>query len=102
MTVYQLLRQHQRLRFERLSGGEVIIFAGRGIDGITNLSGSAGRYRGIQMLINERREADPVSAIRGMSIYDVLQIDILSAGEASARYGGDGWLGAISIRTRER
>lgn len=102
MTVYQLLRQHQRLRFERVSGGEVIIFAGRGIDGVTNLSGSAGRYRGIQMFINERREADPVSAIRGMSIYDIVQIDILSAGEASARYGGDGWLGAISIRTRER
>jgi len=102
MTVYQLLRQHQRLRFERLAGGEVIIFAGRGVDRLTNLSGSAGRYRAIEMFINERREGDPVSAVRGLSIYEVIQIDILSASEASARYGGDGWLGAISIRTRER
>lgn len=102
MTLYQLLRQHQRLRFERIPQGEVIVFAGRGVTGTSNLSGSAGRFRAVEVLINERREADPVSALRDMWIHNVVQIDILSAGEASARYGGDGWLGAISISTRER
>ena len=96
MTLYELLRQHQRLRFERVPQGEVIVFAGRGVTGTTNFSGSAGRFRAVEMLINERREADPVSAIRDLWIHDVVQIDILSAGEASARYGGDGWLGAIA------
>jgi hypothetical protein len=54
------------------------------------------------VFINERREGDPISALRDMWIHDVLQIDIMSAGEASARYGGDGWLGAISVSTRRR
>ncbi|MDH3732059.1 MAG: hypothetical protein OEU54_00935 [Gemmatimonadota bacterium] len=102
MTLYQLLRQHQRLRFERVQQGEAIVFAGRGVTGTTNLSGAVGRFRAVEVFIDERREADPVSALRDMWIHDVIQIDILSAGEASARYGGDGWLGAISIRTRER
>lgn len=102
MTLYQLLRQHQRLRFERIPQGEVIVFAGRGVTGTTNLSGTIGRFRAIELFINERREGDPVSALRDMWIHDVKQIDILSAGEASARYGGDGWLGAISISTRDR
>ncbi len=104
MTVYQLLRQHQRLRFERLTGsgvGEVIIFAGRGVTGQTSLSGM-GRFRGVEVYINERREADPVNAMRVMSIREIKQLDILSASEASARYGGDGWIGVISIRTRDR
>lgn len=102
MTLYQLLRQHQRLRFERVQQGEVIVFAGRGVTGTSNFSGSAGRFRGIELFINERREGDPVSALRDMWIHNITQIDILSAGEASARYGGDGWLGAISVSTRDR
>ncbi|MFV1986512.1 MAG: hypothetical protein ACC682_04485 [Gemmatimonadota bacterium] len=102
MTVYQFLRQHQRLRFERIPQGEVIVFAGRGITGTSNLSGSYGRFRAIELFINERREGDPVSAIRDMWIHDIKLIEILSSGEASARYGGDGWLGAISISTRDR
>ena len=61
-----------------------------------------GRFRGIQVYINERREADPVSAIREMSIDEVRQIQILRASEASARYGGDGYLGVIAITTRRR
>ncbi len=97
MTVYQLLRQHNRLRFDRESQGEIILF-----DHNRVMSLNASRFRGIQVLINERREADPVSAIREMSIDEVKQIDILTAGEASARYGGDGWLGVIAIRTRDR
>jgi hypothetical protein len=101
MTVYQLLRQHQKLRFERVSGGEYIVFVGRGVTGQPSLSGM-GRFRGVEVLINERREADPISAIRDMYIDEIKQLDILSPGEASGRYGGDGWLGAIAIRTRDR
>ena len=40
--------------------------------------------------------------MRVMSIREIKQLDILSASEASARYGGDGWIGVISIRTRDR
>lgn len=97
MSVYQLLRQHQRLRFDRWTEGEVILF-----DHVVSNSLNQGRFRGIQVYINERREADPVSAIREMSIDEVRQIQILTATEASARYGGDGYLGVIAIRTRDR
>ena len=98
MSVYELLRQHQRLRFDRFSQvGEVII-----LDSVVSTSLNNGRFVGIQMRINERREGDPISAIRGMSIDEVKRIEILSSSEASARYGGDGWTGAISITTRNR
>lgn len=99
MSIYQLLRRHQRLRFERVSGGEVIVFTGRGIDGTASLSGSS-RYQGIQLFIDDRLQADPVNYLRTMSIDEVRQIQILSRTEASARYGGDGWIGAIAVTTR--
>lgn len=99
MTVYQLLRQHHNLRFERVQGGEQIVFAGRGVDGAPSLSGTT-RYSAIQLFIDDRLQADAVNYLRGMSIDEVQQIDILSRTEASARYGGDGWIGAIAIRTR--
>ena len=98
MSVYQLLRQHHRLRFDRFTGmGEVILF-----DHVVSTSLNNGRFTTVQLLINERREGDPISAIRQMSIDEVKRIDILSRGEASARYGGDGWIGAIVITTQNR
>lgn len=100
MSVYQLLRRHSRLRFERIQGGEVIIFAGRGVDQNTNLSGTATRYRAIQLFVDDRLEADPINYLRAMSIDEVSRIEILNSGEASARYGGDGWIGAIAISRR--
>lgn len=97
MSVYELLRQHTRLRFDRFSGvGEVILLSS------VNTSLNNGRLTGVQVFINERREGDGVSAIRGISIDEVKRIEILSSGEASARYGGDGWIGALSITTRAR
>lgn len=99
MSVYELLRRHHRLRFERVSGGELIVFAGRGVDGTPSLSGTT-RYSGIQLFVDDRLQADAVNYLRSMSIDEVRQIDILSRTEASARYGGDGWIGAIAIRTR--
>ncbi len=99
MSVYQLLRQHHRLRFERISGGEQIVFDGRGVDGTASLSGNT-RYSGIQLYIDDRLQADAVNYLRSMSIDEVKQIDILSRTEASARYGGDGYIGAIAIQTR--
>lgn len=97
MSVYDLLRQHNRLRFERWPEGEVII-----IDQVQRTSVNAGRFRGVDMYVDDRRVFDPVSEIRNMSIDEVRQIDILRASEASARYGGDGYLGAIAIQTRDR
>ncbi len=97
MSVYDLLRQHQLLRFDRRSGeGEVIL--------LTSASSSlrAGRLQRIQVRINERREGDGVNALREMSIDEVGRIEILSRTEASARYGGDGFVGAIAITTRNR
>ncbi|MCG8467003.1 MAG: TonB-dependent receptor plug domain-containing protein [Gemmatimonadetes bacterium] len=96
MSVYELLRQHTRLRFDRFSGvGEVIL-----LDGVVSTSLNNGRFTSVQVFVNDRREADGVSAIRGMSIDEIRRIEILSAGEASARRGGDGWVGAIEIITK--
>jgi len=99
MSVYDLLRRHHRLRFERVAGGEQIVFAGRGVDGTASLSGTT-RYSGIQLFVDDRLQADAVNYLRSISIDEVRQIDILSRTEASARYGGDGYIGAISLRTR--
>lgn len=97
MSVYELLRQHSRLNFGRFStAGEVILLSG------VNTSLNSGSSLPVEVRINERREADGVSAIRGISIDEIRRIEILSRGEASARYGGDGWNGAIVITTRER
>lgn len=98
MSVYQLLRQHQRLRFDRFTGmGEVILF-----DHVVSTSLNNGRFTTVQVLVNERVQGDGVSVVRGMSIDEVKRIDILSRSEASARYGGDGWIGAIVITTQDR
>ncbi len=96
MSVYELLRNHQLLRFDRVTGGEVVLLAS------ATSSTNAGRLLPAQFRINERATPDGVSAIRGMSIDEIRRIEILSRGEASARYGGDGWVGAIVITTRDR
>ena len=97
MPLYDLLRQHNRLRFERLSGGgEVIMFAER-----RSSSSVAGRLRGVQVYVNERRVPDPIAAIRDLYTDEVRRLEILNSAEASARYGGDGWIGIIAIRTRD-
>ena len=96
MSVYDLLRQHQLLRFDRLSGaGEVIV-----LTSVTASRWGVSRAQAVELRINERREPDAVNAIREMSIDEVSRIDILSRTEASARYGGDGYVGAIVITTR--
>ncbi|WP_419163101.1 TonB-dependent receptor [Candidatus Palauibacter sp.] len=97
MSVYELLRQHQLLSFSRRSTvGEVIL--------LNSVSSSlrSGRFQSMEVRINERREADGVSAIRDLSIDEISRIEILSRTEASARYGGDGFIGAIIITMRNR
>lgn len=98
MTVYELLRQHQLLRFDRVSGeGEVIL-----LTSVTASNWNVFRTQAVEVRINERREPDGVNAIRDLSIDDVSRIEILSRTQASARYGGDGYVGAIAITTRQR
>ncbi len=97
MSVYDLLRRHQLLRFERVSGaGEVILLMA------ATSSARAGGMQSIQLRINERREPDAIGAIRDLSIDEIRRIEILTRTEASARYGGDGFVGAIAITTRNR
>ena len=97
MSVYDLLRRHQLLRFERVSGvGEVILLMA------ATSSARAGSMQSVQLRINERREPDAIGAIRDLSIDEISRIEILTRTEASARYGGDGFVGAIAITTRDR
>ncbi len=98
MSVYELLRQHSLLRFDRLSTlGEVIL-----LTSVTLSRWGSHREQPMEVRINERREGDGVNAIREMSIDDVSRIEILTRTEASARYGGDGYIGALVITTRNR
>lgn len=97
MSVYDLLRRHQLLRFERMSGvGEVILLVS------ATSSARAGSMQAVQLRINERREPDTIGAIRDLSIDEVSRIEILTRTEASARYGGDGFVGAITITLQNR
>ena len=96
MSVLDLLRRHQKLRVDRVTGqGEVILLT----DASTSLGGGGGR-QGVQVRVDERVERDPVNFLRSLSIDEISRIEILDRGEASARYGGDGWIGAIVIRTK--
>ena len=98
MSVYELLRQHSLLKFDRMSTlGEVIL-----LTSVTLSSWRSFREQVMEVRINERREGDGVNAIRELSIDDVSRIEILSRTEASARYGGDGYIGALVITTRDR
>ncbi|MYA32064.1 MAG: hypothetical protein F4164_07305 [Gemmatimonadales bacterium] len=98
MSVYDLLRQHQLLKFDRVSGvGEVVM-----LQSVTLTSWGSSRFQGLEVRVNERREADGVNTLREMSIDDVSRIEILSRTEASARYGGDGYVGALVITTHRR
>jgi hypothetical protein len=100
MPLYDMLRQHHRLRFERpAGGGEVILFTERGVTGQPSLSGLS-RFRGVQVYINDRRTPDSIAAIRDLMTDEIRRLEILSSAEASSRYGGDGYIGIISIRTR--
>jgi len=101
MALYDMLRQHHRLRFERpAGGGEVIMFTERGVTGQPSLSGLS-RFRGVQVYINDRRTPDGMAAIRDLMTDEVRRLEILSSAEASSRYGGDGYIGIISIRTKQ-
>lgn len=96
MPLYDMLRQHNRLRFERPAGGEeVIVLTER-----RSTSTFGGQFRGIQVYLNERRTPDPIAAIRDLYTDEVRRLEILNSAEASARYGGDGWIGIIAIRTK--
>ncbi|WP_419861900.1 hypothetical protein [Candidatus Palauibacter sp.] len=98
MSVYELLRQHSLLKFDRMSTlGEVIL-----LTSVTLSSWGSFREQAMEVRINERREGDGVNAIRELSIDEVSRIEILTRTEASARYGGDGYIGALVITTRDR
>ena len=65
-----------------------------------SLSGLS-RFRGVEVYVNERRTPDPMAAIRDLMTDEIKRLEILSSAEASSRYGGDGYIGIIAIRTRD-
>lgn len=92
MSVYELLRQHSRVRIQEFSGiGEIILCEEREV---------VGTYRGCPVYLNERRAHDPIATVRDLRIHDVRRLEILRRTEASSRYGGHGYTGVVVIRTR--
>lgn len=94
MSLYQLLRQHARLRFELISGaGEVVFCEEReALD--------MDRYRGCAVYVNDSRSVDAVETLRGIRVSRVQRVEILRRTEASSRLGGHGQQGAILIRLK--
>lgn len=93
MSLYDLLRQHAEVRIEDSSGagGSVILCAERE---------TFGTYRGCPVIVNEREAHDPIATTRDLRIHELTRIEILRRSEASNRYGGSGWIGAIVVRTK--
>ena len=51
------------------------------------------------VFVDDRQVFDPIATIREMRTNQIERLEILRAGEASGRYGGSGYAGAIAIRT---
>ncbi len=86
MSVYELLRQHSYVQVE--PGSDNIYLSGRGQD------------RPALVYINDRRVAFAVEVFKAMQVDEVARIELLTPGEGSARYGGDGLDPIISITRR--
>ena len=95
ITLYDYLRQHARVQFRDVAGGEAIVIeeAGRGMR-------AGSRYTGAAVFVDDREVADPIATVREITTAEVQRLQILTSTEASARYGGEGYTGAIAIRLR--
>lgn len=89
MSLYEFFRQHSRVRFVRSpEGNEILLCEDRG--GVAQL-------RGCGVYVNERQATGHISTLRSIYIHEVERLEILRRSEASNRFGGDGWEGAIVI-----
>ena len=96
-TAFEFLRAHGRVSFAPLGrqGDDVMLVYERGRSSIN----SPGTREGT-LFVDNRRVPDPIPYLRELSMSQVESIRILRASEASARHGGDGRTGAVSITTR--
>lgn len=96
-TAFEFLRAHGRVNFAPLGrqGDEVMLVYERGRSSIS----SPGTREGA-LIVDNRRVPDPIPYLRELRMSQVESIRILRASEASARHGGDGRTGAVSITTR--
>ena len=101
MSIYDFLRRHSRVRIERVSAndpnaggsGEAIFVEGRA--GLT----AGDRVTTAAVFVDDRQVFDPIATVREMRTNQIQRLEILRAGEASGRFGGSGYSGAISIST---
>lgn len=97
-TVYELLQAHGRVSFvkpDRGGGDEVMLVYERGRGSIS----APGTLEGA-LYVDNRRVPDPIPYLRDLRLSEVETLRILRATETSARHGGDGRRGAVSITTR--
>lgn len=96
-STYDFLRAHGRVSFAEAgrTGDEVMLVYERGRTSI-NMPGS----RQGALYVDNQEIPDPIPYLRDLPLSQVESIRILRASEASARHGGDGRTGAVSITTR--
>ncbi len=95
--VYQALRDHPRLTFTRNAdtGREEVWLRGRHANpGVVTVE------RGMLIVMDGSRRADPISVLRNLKPQDVATIRILTASEAGGRYGTGAANGVLEILTK--
>lgn len=93
MTLYELFRLHTYVQVE--PGSDNVFMAGRSSQAI-----GGERSNAALVYINERRVPFAVEVFKTLRVSDVSRIELLTPGEGSARYGGDGLNPIIAIRRR--
>lgn len=96
-STYDFLQAHGRVVFAEAgrTGDEVMLVYERGRSSI-NMPGS----RQGALYVDNQEIPDPIPYLRDLPLRRVESLRILRASEASARHGGDGRTGAVSITTR--
>ncbi len=93
MTLYELFRLHTYVQVE--PGSDNVFMSGRSSQAIAGQRSNAAL-----VYINERRVPFAVEVFKTLRVSDVSRIELLTPGEGSARYGGDGLNPVIAIRRR--
>ncbi|MFQ5690395.1 MAG: hypothetical protein ACE5HQ_09010 [Gemmatimonadota bacterium] len=103
MSVFELLRRNNRIRFLGTGAGQDIYVEDRGTMGATGTRNTAGssRFRLAEVYIGERKALDPLDTLRSLRTDEVKRIEILTSTDASARFGGAGLTPVISIRLKK-
>lgn len=95
--VYQALRDHPRLTFTLNSdtGREEVWLRGRHANpGVVTVE------RGMLVVMDGSRRADPIAVLRNLKPQDIATIRILTASEAGGRYGTGAANGVLEILTK--